>query len=62
MFARQRDDERLTDHDFAGGPEAAVSGSLSAAKGAEPGDHTAILSVANGGTPVAHSVAYTFVT
>jgi minor extracellular serine protease Vpr len=34
---------------------------MTAAKGAARGDHSAILSVANGGTPVAHFVAYTFV-
>lgn len=34
---------------------------MTAAKGAAAGDHSAILSVASGDAPVAHAVAYTFV-
>ncbi len=38
-----------------------VAVTMSAAQGAAPGDHSAILSIANGGAQVAHAAVYTFV-
>ena len=38
-----------------------ISVTMSAAKGASPGDHQATLRVFSGGTEIAHAVVYTFV-